>query len=330
VATSSAFIRVARPGEWRGSVPPRGARRGVLPGWGARHPIDDPWCEADEAGARRSSHRSRPIRPSRRPETRRGWHPPPACGHVDRRPGRLRTITPMEFSGAGTATPGPSASPRRRRLGAARGRVLAVAAVLSVAGLVGAAWAAFARGTAWRDRADDRAARITDLEDELRTAEAELRVVETRVGELTEEVAAAQDQRSIAELTAEQAQELADLAGAVARDLASCVEGTSELVRIVRDVEAYDPATATNYVGGASPAGSSRRRGAGLAARCGGSCHGLKVTCSALGSASLAGRALAGRSSGKDRSRRPSPAPGPRRRAARPLPTRHRGGTRRC
>jgi hypothetical protein len=153
----------------------------------------------------------------------------------------------MEFSGAGTATPGPSASPRRRRLGAARGRVLAVAAVLSVAGLVGAAWAAFARGTAWRDRADDRAARITDLEDELRTAEAELRVVETRVGELTEEVAAAQDQRSIAELTAEQAQELADLAGAVARDLASCVEGTSELVRIVRDVEAYDPATATNY-----------------------------------------------------------------------------------
>jgi hypothetical protein len=156
-------------------------------------------------------------------------------------------MTPMEFSGAGTATPGPSASPRRRRLGAARGRVLAVAGVLSVAALVGVTWTAFARGTAWKDRADDRAARITALEDEVRTAEAELRSVETRVEELTEEVAVAQDERSIAELTAERARELADLAGAVARDLASCVEGTSELVRIVRDLEAYDPAAATEY-----------------------------------------------------------------------------------
>jgi hypothetical protein len=53
-----------------------------------------------------------------------------------------------------------------------------VAGVLSIAALVGVAWTAFARGTARNDRADDRAARITALEDELRTAEAEPRTVE--------------------------------------------------------------------------------------------------------------------------------------------------------
>ena len=168
---------------------------------------------------------------------RRGW---------DRLPAGLRTITPMELSGAEAASPESSGSPRRRRR-RYRGGGLVVAGVLSGAVLVGVVWAAFARGTDWKDRADDRAVRITALEDELGAAEAELRAVETRVEELTEEVAAAEDQRSIAELTAEQAQELADLAGAVARDLASCVEGTSELVRIVRDLEAYDPAAATEY-----------------------------------------------------------------------------------
>jgi chromosome segregation ATPase len=119
--------------------------------------------------------------------------------------------------------------------------------IVSVAALAVVAWAGLARGSEWKDRADERAERITALEEELRAAEGELRTVETRIEQLTEEVAAAQDQRSIAELTAEQAQELADLSGAVAQDLASCVEGTSELVRVVRALEAYDPAAATEY-----------------------------------------------------------------------------------
>lgn len=110
-----------------------------------------------------------------------------------------------------------------------------------------AAWVSFARGTEWKERAGERGDRITALEGELRSAEAELQTLETGVEELAEDVAAAQDQLSVAELTAGQAQELAALAGAIAADLASCVEGTTELVGIVRDLEAYDPAAASQY-----------------------------------------------------------------------------------
>ena len=124
---------------------------------------------------------------------------------------------------------------------------LAGAGGLAALALIGAAWVSFARGTGWKERADDRGARITALEDELQTAEAELQALEARVDELAQEVTAAQDQRSVAELTSEQARELTELAGAIARDLASCVEGTTELVRIVRELESYDPAGASDY-----------------------------------------------------------------------------------
>lgn len=151
----------------------------------------------------------------------------------------------MELSGTEAATPEPPASPRQQRSWGRRG--LVAVGILSAAALVAVALAGFARASDWKDRADDRAERVVALEDELRAAEAELRAVETRVGELTEEVATAQDQRSVAEITAEQAQELADLSGAVARDLASCVDGTNELVRVVRAVEDYDPTDATEF-----------------------------------------------------------------------------------
>jgi len=99
--------------------------------------------------------------------------------------------------------------------------------------VIGVAGLSFVRGSQWKERADERGARITDLEDELEATEAELQALEDRVGALTEEVSVAQDQLFIAELDVDQARELAALAGAVARDLASCVDGTSELVRIV-------------------------------------------------------------------------------------------------
>ncbi|MGH9229339.1 MAG: hypothetical protein ACRD07_11560 [Acidimicrobiales bacterium] len=125
--------------------------------------------------------------------------------------------------------------------------MIVVAAALAGVALIGAAGLSFVRGTDWKERADERGARITDLEDELRASETELQALEARVDELTEEVAVAQDQLFLAELDADQAQELAALAGAVARDLAACVDGTSELVRIVRELEAFDPAAATDY-----------------------------------------------------------------------------------
>jgi chromosome segregation ATPase len=125
--------------------------------------------------------------------------------------------------------------------------VIVVAAALAGVAVIGAAGLSFVRGTEWKERADERGDRITDLEDELRASEAALQALEDRVDALTEEVAVAQDQLFLAELDADQAQELATLAGAVARDLASCVDGTSELVRIVRELEAFDSAAATDY-----------------------------------------------------------------------------------
>ena len=150
----------------------------------------------------------------------------------------------MESPGTDVEATEPSARrrgrPGRRRLVAAGVGGLALA-------LGGAAWVSFARGSEWKERAADRGARVSALEGELRMAEADVQTLEGRVDELAEEVASAQDQRSVAELTADQAQELAALAGAIAEDLAACVEGTTELVGIVRDLEAYDPAAASGY-----------------------------------------------------------------------------------
>ena len=131
--------------------------------------------------------------------------------------------------------------------GRSRRLVLAGAAALAALALGGVAWVSFARGSEWKDRAADRGTRIRALEEELQTAEADLQTLEGRIDELAEELSAAQDQRSVAELTAGQAEDLAALAGAIAQDLAACVEGTTELVGIVRDLEAYDPAAARDY-----------------------------------------------------------------------------------
>jgi hypothetical protein len=161
--------------------------------------------------------------------------------------GGLRTIAPMEPSGAEVRSAEQSRRRGRWRPTRRRRAVIVVAAALAGVAVIGVAGLSFVRGTEWKERADERGARITDLEDELRASEAELQALEDRVDELTEEVTVAQDQLFVAELDADQAQELAALAGAVARDLASCVDGTSELVRIVRELEGYDSAAATDY-----------------------------------------------------------------------------------
>jgi hypothetical protein len=147
--------------------------------------------------------------------------------------GGLRTIAPMEPSGAEVGSAERSRRRGRARPSGRRRAVIVVAATLAGAAVIGVAGLSFARGSQWKERADERGARITDLEDELEATEAELQALEDRVGALTEEVSVAQDQLFIAELDVDQARELAALAGAVARDLASCVDGTSELVRIV-------------------------------------------------------------------------------------------------
>jgi chromosome segregation ATPase len=153
----------------------------------------------------------------------------------------------MEPSGAEVGSAERSRRRGRARPSGRRRAVIVVAATLAGAAVIGVAGLSFARGSQWKERAGERGARVTDLEDELEATEAELQALEDRVGALTEEVSVAQDQLFIAELDVDQARELAALAGAVARDLASCVDGTSELVRIVRELEAYDPAAATAY-----------------------------------------------------------------------------------
>jgi septal ring factor EnvC (AmiA/AmiB activator) len=153
----------------------------------------------------------------------------------------------MEPAGAEVGSAERSRRRGRARPTRRRRAVIVVAATLAGVAVIVVAGLSFVHGSRWKERADERGARITDLEDELEATEAELQALEDRVGALTEEVSAAQDQLFIAELDVDQARELAALAGAVARDLASCVDGTSELVRIVRDLEAYDPAAATAY-----------------------------------------------------------------------------------
>lgn len=153
----------------------------------------------------------------------------------------------MYTHGAHTAADEPSSPPSIERPKRRLAIVLAIALV-TVLAMGTSTFLSATRANGWKQQSDERAARITALEAELQSAEAEVTAIETRVDELAAEAATAQDQRSAAELITTKATELTELATVVAHDLATCVEGTTQVVGLFSKYASLDPDATLDYV----------------------------------------------------------------------------------